>query len=315
MSPELEIDTTLPEYLADGTIELNRSSRFGLLFNEPAIRIYMFAALGSLAMIFLMMFNQGSDIGGMMIVAVGVCGVVFQWSAAPALVLLILTFFMWTPIGIPDTRFANPFLIEERRFHFIDVVTVLSVLVYCISQFRINGLLSQALPFEGTIQRPGEPLTRRPPALIGPSELATMLGVSAAMVVVGQLIWFIATSFEIVPTQEFPMRLAASKFGQKAASEANGTLPNGASRFYILLALLVFGSLLARLVFGYARLRTIGKAEAGMILLDTGWNETNRERVRLEKWRNWGKKRNETLSLRAKAVESRDQKPTQTQRK
>ena len=39
--------------------------------------------------------------------------------------------------------------------------------------------------------------------------------------------------------------------------------------------------------------RTMGPAEGGMILLDSGWTETIRERQRQETWRIWGRKREE----------------------
>jgi hypothetical protein len=79
-----------------------------------------------------------------------------------------------------------------------------------------------------------------------------------------------------------------------------GGLNAGATRFVILVGLLFFGTLVARLVFGYWRLRMMGPAEGGMILLDGGWSETSRERQRVEKWRIWGRKRAEE---QAKAAE------------
>ena len=51
------------------------------------------------------------------------------------------------------------------------------------------------------------------------------------------------------------------------------------------------GTLVARLVFGYWRLRVMTPAQGAMLLMDTGWDETKRERVRVEGWRMWGVKR------------------------
>ena len=70
-----------------------------------------------------------------------------------------------------------------------------------------------------------------------------------------------------------------------------GGMSTGATRFVLVVGLLFFGTLLARLVFGYWRLRMMGPAEGGMVLLDGGWFETSRERQRQEVWRIWGRKR------------------------
>jgi hypothetical protein len=80
--------------------------------------------------------------------------------------------------------------------------------------------------------------------------------------------------------------------------EPFGGFSTKATVFFVLLGLLFFGTLVARLVFGYWRLRLMGSAEGGMVLLDGGWVETKRERSRLEKWRVWGRDRAEA---RAKA--------------
>jgi hypothetical protein len=328
MSTESEPDTPELDRGSDGSTELDQRAVLRLLFNEPAIRNYAFAAFGALAMIFLVMFEQGSELGGLLIVIMGVCGVLFRWTAAPVLVLLILTYFMWTPYGNPSEGNSNRMLIEERRFHFIDVILVLSVLVYVSSQYRIYSLVYQAIAFEGVIQRKGEPPTRRPATLIRPTELITMLALSVALVIAGQLLWLFATSVEVVPAEEFPLQMAESRSSlarflrqdgmRKGAGSkidpgaidqirfnSEGVLPPGESRFYVLLGMLFLGILIARLVFGYWRLRTIGPAEGGMILLDVGWRETNRERVRLEKWRVWGRKRAEARAQRDKSTGSK----------
>ncbi|HEV3440517.1 MAG TPA: hypothetical protein VG122_24395 [Gemmata sp.] len=328
MSTEGELDTPELDHGSDGSTELDQRAMLRLLFNEPAIRNYAFAAFGALAMIFLVLFEQGSALGGLLIVIMGVCGVLFRWTAAPVLVLLILTYFMWTPTGNPFESYSSMTLIEERRFHFIDVILVLSVLVYLSSQYRIYSLVYQAIAFEGVIQRKGEPPTRRPATLIRPTELVTMLALSVVLVIAGQLLWLFATSVEVVPAAEFPLQVAESRSslarflrqegmrpgaGSKIDPGAidtirfnsDGVLSPRASRFYVLLGMLLMGTLITRLVFGYWRLRTIGPAEGGMILLDVGWRETSRERVRLEKWRVWGRKRAEAQAKQDKSTRSK----------
>jgi hypothetical protein len=314
MTTEREMEDVEPDYRHDGSAELDRRATFRLLFNEPAIRNYMFAAFGSLVMIALVLLEQGSDIGAALIVFVGVCGILLQFRAAPPLVLLFLSYFMWTPTGIPGDGFSSPYMIEARRFHIIDVLLVLSTLVYVASQYRIYGLVYQAMAFEAGARRQGEPPTRRPASLIRPNELSALLGFCVVFVIAGQLIWFFATSVQVAPTKDFPLQMIESraslvkKFSAVNPSGgpagyvdprsleerhfyAEGVLSPGVSRFFILLGMMFFGTLITTLVFRYWRLRTIEPAEGAMILLNTGWEETSRERVRLEKWRIWGRKR------------------------
>jgi hypothetical protein len=311
-----EIDSPEPDYRNDGSSELSPRETIRLLIDEPAIRNYAFAAFGSLAMIALMLLQQGSDVGAILIVITGISGVLFRFTAAPVFVILLLTYFMWTPLGIPGEGYSFSSMIEMRRFHFIDVILVLSVLVYVISQYRIYGLVSQAIAFDTGIRRKDEPTTRRPAKLIRPSELSKMLGLSVVLVIVGQLIWLFATSVQVATAEEFPLRMAESRTspmrsqGQGGKREGasvyldprmlederfheHGVLSRGVSRFFVLVGMLFFGTLITTLVFRYWRLRTLEPAEASMILLDAGWGETHRERVRLEKWRIWGRKRAE----------------------
>ena len=332
MSEERDLDRTEPDYRTDGSTELVTRASIRLLFNEPAIRNYAFAVLGSLALIVLMLMEQGSDVGAILIVIAAACGLLFRFTAAPVLVLLILTYFMWTPLGFPGEGRSVPNLIEMRRFHFMDVMLVLSVLVYVLSQYRIYGLVYQAIAFEGGARRPEEPPTRRPASLIRASELSRMLGLCVVLVIAGQLIWLFATSVQVAPASDFPLVGAESKssgmgfrndpvtgrqVGVALDSTAideerfreRGVLSRGVSRFFVLLGMMFFGTLITVLVFRYWRLRTIGPSEAAMILLDSGWEETHRERVRLEKWRLWGRNK-----AAAKAREPRQPLPKEKSR-
>jgi hypothetical protein len=316
MTEEREIDAIAPVE-NDGSTELTQRDVFRILFNEPRIRNYVFAALGSLAMILLILLEQGSNLGGMLIVLIGVSGVLLRFTAAPVLIILILTYFMWSPFGLPGTGYSSPYTIEDRRFHFIDVMLVLSVLVYCASQFRLYGLVYQAIASDGSRHGIDEPRLRRPASLIRSSELAVMLGISVGLVLAGQLVWLIATTVQITPANPSPLGIAEDQSSQKSRRPRLNPLPQGGpgtnwqnsppkdepvplspgeTRFFVLLGFLFFGSLTARLAFGYWRLRTLSPAEGRMILLDTGWDETHRERVRLEKWRIWGRKRVEAQS-------------------
>jgi hypothetical protein len=302
---ENETPEPLPFDRNEGSTELSMRETFQVLFLDTSVRNFVFVALGALGMIFLILLQQASDIGGLLVVFVGLCGILLRWRASPAFVLILLTYFMVFPFGIPAGAFENGWEIEEGRFRVTDIMLVLSVLVYLACQYRIYGFVSQAVAFEGAIRRKGETPARRPPALIRPAELGILLGACAVFVVLGQLIWWLANAVEVVPIEDFPFQWARPGHtilnrGTSATSTTGG-MNTGTTRFVVIVGLLLFGSLLARLTFGYWRLRMMKPAEGGMALLDGGWSETSRERQRQEKWRIWGQKRSDE---RAKAAEA-----------
>jgi hypothetical protein len=263
---------------------------FRVLFQDPAVRNLTFSALGALGMILLILSQQGSDIGGLLIVIVGVCGILLRWFASPIFVVVILTYFMIFPLGTPFDSYEYKLEISEGRFRVTDMMLVFSLLVYLACQYRIYGFVSQAIPFEGPVRRKGETPARRPPALIRPTELGVLLGTCAGFVFLGQLLWWFANAIEVVPTEDFPLRWAGIN-PQLGDGVLPGGMGTGTTRFVVIVGFLFFGTLLARLVFGYWRLRMMGSAEGGMVLLNGGWTETSRERQRLETWRIWGRKR------------------------
>jgi hypothetical protein len=308
MSPNPRDDADaepLPIDRADGSTDLDLRETLDVLFKDPAVRNFVFAGLGALGMIFLILFQQGSDIGGFMIVALGVCGILFRWTASPALILVTLTYFMVFPFGIPGETLGGPWEIEDGRFRVTDIMLVLSLLVYLSCQYRIYGFVSQAIAFEGAVRRRDEKPARRPPALIRPSELGILFGVCAAFTIIGQVIWLLANSLEVVPTEDFPLRWAEPDPSGRS-SELPGGMNMGTTRFVVLVGFLFFGTILGRLVFGYWRLRTMGPAEGGMILLDGGWTETRRERQRQEVWRIWGRNRKQAQADRAELTTGGD---------
>lgn len=290
---------------ADGSAELDQRDTLRVLFNDPAVRNYTIAAFAALAMIFLILFGQGSDIGGLLIAVIGAAGIVLRWVAAPVFVLLALTYFMVFPFGIPGEAFESRFEIADGRFRPTDVMLVGAVLVYVACQYRLFGFVHQAVAYEGAARRRDEPPTRRPPALVTPSELGIMLGVCAALVLAGQLVWLAVNSVAVLPAADFPLRWvgADAMIPLATGSASRGSLTPGMTRFVLLVGVLFFGVLLARLVFGYWRLRALRPEEGAMILLDGDWLETKRERSRVEKWRVWGRKRAEA---RAKAAAEAD---------
>ncbi|MCE9564835.1 MAG: hypothetical protein K8U57_22605 [Planctomycetes bacterium] len=280
----------------DGSIELTQRTRFHLLFNDPAIRNYVIAAFSALAMIFLILAQQGGDLGGLLIVVIGTAGITLRWTAAPAFVLFVLTYFMVFPTGAPIGATPMSWEIEEGLFRPHDLMLAMAVMVYVATQFRILGFVHQAIAVEGAVRRHDEPVTRRPSAVISSSELGMLMFVLFVMVVVGQLVWWVLNSVEIMPGEEFPFKWIGTSRRYRRLEDAPGGMPAGLTRFVLMIGLFGFGVLLARLVFGYWRLRAMPPAEGAMILIDDGWLETKRERSRQEKWRIWGRERAKTMA-------------------
>jgi hypothetical protein len=299
---EVDDPEPAPDDRADGSTVLDMRETFDVLFSDSMVRNFTFAGLGALGMMFLILLEQASDYGGLMIVVIGSCGLLLRWSAAPIFVLLILTWFLIFPLGVPWEYYRNPSEIVEGRFRITDLMLVLSLLVYLACQFRILGIVSQAIPFDGPIRRKDETPARRPPALISPAEFGIMLGGCVAFAFAGQLLWWLVNSVEVVPTEDWPLQMIESRSG---ADYLRGGMQTGMARFVVLVGLLFFGTLIARIVFGYWRLRMMRPAEGAMVLLDGGWSETHRERQRQEAWRIWGRKRAQTAADKAEPPSKR----------
>ena len=103
----------LPTDRADGSTPLDMRETFDVLFSDVSVRNFTFAGLGALGMMFLILLQQASDYGGVLIVVIGSCGILLRWSAAPYFVLLILTWFLIFPFGDPTVYFRNELEIIE----------------------------------------------------------------------------------------------------------------------------------------------------------------------------------------------------------
>jgi hypothetical protein len=254
------------------------------------VRNYLFAGLAALAMVFVILFERGSDLGGLLVVVLGAAGLALRWSAAPPVFVLVLTYFLVFPLGVPDPVSLGGFEIVESRFRVADLLLAFSVVAYLACQYRVLGLVYQAVPSDTRFPTKDEEPTRRPPALIRPGEIARLLWLTGAVVLAGQLAWLLVTSAEVVPGEVFPLRLGSAARLYRSPDQRAG-LSEPAARFVVLAGLVFFPALLARLVFGYWRLKVMGPAEARMVVLDTAWNEARREHDRVEKWRARGRRR------------------------
>ncbi len=291
MSDDIELDDD------DITLDAKPPHRDSIqwLFYDPRVRNYVFAGFAAIAMMFVILFSFGSLPGAAMIVLLGVAGLLLRWTGTPPLVLMILFWFLAFPYGLPP-GYEDRYEIVNGRFRIADMMLVFSVLVYVACHYRVLGLSHQALPFDGPTKRKGEKPYRRPVDVIRAGELARLLMFAGGAVLVGQFVWLFVTIVEADPGSFVPLKFAEQGWSVTRRNEPNDRLSAGVSRFIVLTGLLFFTVLLARLIFGYWRLRQMGPVEARIILQDEGWNEARREQMRIEKWRSWAREQHESAA-------------------
>ena len=290
--------------------KLSQRQVIGILFRDRAARAYTFSALGALAMIFVVMYLNGSDIGGVLVVLLGSAALVLRWTAMPPFLLLVIAYFHACPFGIPDFGSENPYQVRETYFQVADMVLVMAILVYLRAQYRLFGFVHQIMPFENVFRRKGDVPTRRPSSHIRPDEIAWLVGITGGIVLLGQGAWWLVNALEFAPMENFPLRWSDPKSLRVFRRDLPpGEFRAGQHRFFVILGAMFFGTLLLRLVFSYWQLRMMSAAEGAMVMTDTSWAESHRERVRVEQWRIWGRTR------AAEAAKQAEQERKQAARK
>ncbi len=257
-------------------------------FADTRVRNLLFAGLGGLAMQFVVLFERGADVGGLLIVLLGAAGLVLGWRGPPALIILILLYFLTFPFGLPPPE-EDIAELAEGSFRIADVLLAVALVVYLSAHYRLYGITTRALPDEDARGSANKPRPRKRPAdLIRKGELTRLLYLAGAVVLVGQIVWAVVTNLEVDVLAPFPFRIYD---GPAYRRTDPGDLAAWRTRLVAVAGLLVFGTLLARLEFGYWKLRAMTPAQGAMLLMDAGWDETKRERVRVEGWRMWGVKK------------------------
>ncbi|MBX9624029.1 MAG: hypothetical protein K2X82_09490 [Gemmataceae bacterium] len=272
-------------------------------FHAPEVRNALFAGLAALALVFVVLFARDTDLGGLLIVILGAAGMVLRWTAAPPLVLLLLAYFLVFPEGIPDPM-PRPWAVEADRFAVLDMVLAAAVLVYVGCHYRVYGLAERAFPAEYQVppRDEGRP-PRRDPATVRPEEPVRLAAFAVAAAVVGQLVWWGMTTATLDPAGDLPVRFDVPqtpprpRAGERPAEPP--LFPAPVTRLLLLVGLVLFAGLAGRVVFGYWRLRRLSPAEAGLVLQEAAWDGVRRERVRIERWRVWGRGRRAKRAAKA----------------
>lgn len=274
----------------DPGAELDQWETFDLLLNDAGVRNYAIAGLAGLAVVYAVLMERGGEIGGLLVVVIGAAGLALRWAAAPFAVLGLLIYFLIFPLGVPVDAFEKAWEIAEGHFRLLDILFAWAVVVYVAAHYRVLSIVWQVAARDG---RPGQrqgPLLRRPSGTVSPTESVRLVIGAFVAVLVAQVVWWVANSVELRPERWFPFAWVGSGRTLRRWEPPGGLTP-GFTRFLVLMGLSVIGVLLARLMFGYWRLRVMSPAEAAMMLQDAAWAELARESSRIESWRAWNRRR------------------------
>lgn len=266
---------------------------------DAAVRNYLYAGLAALVMVFLIMLAGSSDIGGLILLTLGTAGLIFRWPAVPSFFLLFLLYFLVFPFGLPPA-YEDYDALQGGHLGVADVLLAFCVVVYLASHYRVYALTAQALPNEPTMSRRRRKPVKRPTDLIRPGEIPRLLYIALGVTIVGQILWLITTSVGIDVNADFPFHYSDPR-EMELFSRRSRPLPYWLVRSFLLFGIGFFGVLLARLVFGYWRLRTQSAAEGALVLQEASWSETHRERVRIELWQKWQAERNKKAAEKEKS--------------
>jgi hypothetical protein len=273
---------TPPEPEDDGVAPPDPESFRGR-FHAAEVRNYLFAGLAALAMVFVVLFARGSDLGGLLLVVLGSAGMVLRWPGTPPLFLVVLLYFLVFPYGVPPADY-DPSAIARGSFRVGDMILAAAVLVYVACHYRVYALTARAVPADTPDPPRGEEKPpRRAPGNVRPEEVTRVVAIAVAAAIAGQFVWWGLTTATIDVLGDIPVRFDRPQ-PRRGSPDGRG-YAGYATRLLLLVGLVAGGALLGRVVFGYWRLRRLGPAEGGLVVQEAGWDETRREDARVAGWR------------------------------
>ena len=251
------------------------------IWTNPLARDYVFVGMIALIVVFVGMTLRGGMTSGLLAPLIASLGLVFRWSGMPLVFLVLLSYLLVFPYGLP----IQPNGIAEttgHNFRITDLVLVGAVAVYFGCQYRLLSLTARAMPSDLMFDKSKHPPVR-PAETMLEGELARLLWTVGGIVFAGQVAWFLLTTFTLDLREFPPLRLIPRPtFGM---SETGFGISPPFARLVMVLGTLTFCLIAMRLVFWYWRLTRLTPEQARMVLLDTEWSESRRELNRQEKWR------------------------------
>lgn len=241
---------------------------FKIPWREPGVVYYLVVSLSSLAVVFLVLEERGMEGWGLVPALVGLLGVVSRRGGAPLLLLLALG----VCLSLEGTRwmlFTRGTLVRVPDF-----LLSAAVLAYLAACYRLQGLLSGIVPAEPALDRKGPksadeiPAPRRSAELVSPPEVGRLLLTLPLWAALAQVCW------NVLPTQ----------WGNP------GLRP---SLWRVMLWSWMIGGLVLAAATALAAWRwyRLSPAEANLYLQDVVWQETRGEQRRLNRWRQWARRR------------------------
>jgi hypothetical protein len=246
-------------------------------------RDYLFAGLAALLVVFVGVTMRGGPVPGAAAVAPGLLGLLVGWTSMPVVFLLLLSYLLVFPYGLPYYPAAvNDAVGSHLRVP--DLVMAAAALIYLTAQYHLFGLTDRLMPADPAAGPPAG--GRRPPGAVVPGEFGRILAAAAASLAAGQAAWFALTHVALdldafPPVRPGPPPMMPEAFGAAAWF----------TRVVVLGGVVAAGGALAGFGFWYWRLLRLTPVEARMVLFDAGWRESRRELNRIEKWRAWGRAR------------------------
>jgi hypothetical protein len=257
-------------------------------FLDSTARTYAFTGLASILVIAAVMLVRpnGSLLAAVFPGLVAVLAILTRWSAFPAFFLLLLAYFLASPLGIPSISIRD-MPVRFTHFRLLDLVLVGAVLTYLAAQYRLTSLTDRAVPPDasGGSSANEKPMVR-PGANHTPGEFGRLFAILAACVVGGQLVWLVVTEFE-VDYYRFPHIRLSPDTARPARTSGLFDATTASSRFLLFSGIAILAVLSTGLVLWYRGLTRLSPVRARMVLLDVLWRENRRELDRQEKWRAW----------------------------
>lgn len=239
---------------------------------HPVPRFYVASVAGSLLVVALVFVERGLGGAAFLLLALGGIGLYTRYRTVPPVVLLFVAVVLvartqghdlvsgFYKLVFPWTR-VRTFFDDYRPDPLLDAFVALLLLVYLQGQYRLVGLLTQALPAEGY----GGGERRKPvPRELPEGDTGEGLGGVAQLVVVLVVAIF---SWVAVSVSRPPVDLAIELWRGLVLAWALG-------------AALLLATTAVRMAFWYAAPKDVHE----VFLQDVLWRETRKEQARIDRW-------------------------------
>lgn len=254
----------------------------GTSFEQPGTREYLFLGLASVLVLFIALAVSTDPIRALLVAVMALSGLLLRFTIAPGIVLVLTGYFLIDPngmmfvgIGMRNWRF------ERQSWDFLfqpmDMIIMVSLMTYLITQYRVYSLLSTAVPMNRRprpmIEGEKRPEVRRPGEHVRESEPGLVFLLAVTAVLMGQ--FFTLGLFILIP--------------EESVNSRRGDFRERVDRMVLFLWIFILGGTILTALLGYFRMRRARRSVARRYLEDLAWNESYREQTRIQRWRLWNR--------------------------